>query len=122
MKSTSVLYALVITALVGLSTWAPAAERLADPNDSYLRASTLYQDGMKAMEAGRSETAMGKLKSAQTLIQKITQSQPNWQPALVAYKLQKIENLLKELSAAHAQQQELVPGAPTVVASPYGPH
>ncbi len=86
--------------------------------ESYSRASVLYQDGLKAVEAGRLETAMGKLKSAQTLIQKIDQSQPNWQPALVAYKLQKIENILKELGSAHAQLEKALKDDKTVVATP----
>lgn len=118
MKNASYLPTLVVAVLLGLAVGAPAAERLPDPSDSYSRASALYQDGLKAEEAGKRETAVGKLKSAQTLIQKIMQSQPGWQPALVTYKLQKIENILKELSSKHAQQQSLVPGAPQVVASP----
>jgi len=118
MKSATYLPALVIAALLGVVAWAPAVESLLDPIDSYSRASALYQDGLKAVEAGKRETAVGKLKSAQTLIQKIMKSQPGWQPALVTYKLQKIENILKELGSKHAQQQALVPGAPEVVASP----
>ena len=118
MKSASFIYVLVIAALLGLAADAPAAERLSDPSDNYLRAQLLYQDGMKAVEAGKPETAVGKLKSAQTLIQKIMHSQPDWQPALVTYKLQKIENILKELGSRHAQRQKLVPGSPEVVASP----
>ena len=118
MKSASYIPALVVAALLGVVAWAPAAERQPDPSASYSRASVLYQDGLKAVEAGKRETAVGKLKSAQTLIQKIMQSQPDWQPALVTYKLQKIENILKELGSKHAQQQALVPGAPQVVASP----
>ncbi len=118
MKSATYFPALVIAALLVLAAGAPAAERLPDPSDSYSRASALYQDGLKAVEAGKRETAVGKLKSAKTLIQKIMQSQPGWQPALVTYKLQKIENILKELSSKHAQQQPLVPGTPQMVASP----
>lgn len=118
MKSASFIHTLMVAALLGLAAGVPAAERLPDPSDSYSRASALYQDGLKAVEAGKWETAVGKLKSAQTLIQKIMQSQPGWQPALVTYKLQKIENILKEMGSAHALQQPLAPGASEVVASP----
>ena len=118
MRSASFIHALVVTALLGLAAEAPAAERLSDPSDSYSRASLLYHDGLKAVAAGKREMAVGKLKSAQTLIQKIMQSQPGWQPALVTYKLQKIENILKELGSKHAQNRNLVPGVPEVVATP----
>lgn len=109
---------MVAAALLGVSAVASATDRLPDPDDSYSRASALYQDALKAVETGRTEAAMGKLKSAQTLIQKISQSQPAWQPALVAYKLQKIENILKDLDAAHAQQKSVVPGTHAMVTSP----
>jgi hypothetical protein len=115
MKSVTFVQTMVVAVLLGVAAWAPAAERLGDPSDSYLRASVLCQDGMKAADAGNRETAMSKLMAAQTLIQKIHQSQPNWQPALVAYRLQKIENVLKDLAQAEAQTES---AAKTVVASP----
>ncbi len=117
MKSITFVQTMVVAVLLGVAAWAPAAERLGDPNDSYLRASVLCEDGMKAVEAGKREEAVGKLKAAQTLIQKIHQSQPKWQPALVAYRLQKIENVLKDLAQAEAQPQT-ESAAKRVVASP----
>jgi hypothetical protein len=114
MKSAPFVQALVVAVLLGAAVWAPGAE----PGDSYQNASVLCQDGMKAMEAGHRETAMGKLKAAQTLIQKISHSQPHWQPALVAYRLQKIENVLKELSLADAQALKSVSAVQAVVTPP----
>lgn len=105
MKSASITRALVTASFLGLAVLAPAADRQPDADASYLRAGALFDAGMKAVEAGRTDTAIGNLKSAQALMQKISQSQPGWQPALVAYKLQKIENTLKELAASHAQLQ-----------------
>ena len=104
MQTASIIHTLVFAALLGLAAAAPAA----DPGDSYTRASALYEDGMKAVEKGRPDAALGKLKSAQTLFQKIYQSQPGWQPALVAYKLQKIENLLKELGPTNVTNGQTV--------------
>jgi len=115
MKSITFVQIMVVAVLLGVAAWAPAAERLADPSDTYFRAHVLCQDGIKAADAGKREEAVGKLKEAQTLIQKIHQSQPNWQPALVAYRLQKIENVLKELVQAEAQTESAVK---TVMASP----
>ncbi len=114
MKSAAFVQALVVTVLLGSAAWAPAAE----PADSYRSASVLCQDGMKALEAGHREAAVGKLKAAQTLIQKISDSQPRWQPALVAYRLQKIENVLKELSSADAQTLQSVSAVQAVVTPP----
>ena len=118
MKNATLFQAIVAAVLLGVSAVASATDRLPDPDVSYSRAAVLYEDGLKAVEAGRPEAAMGKMKLAQTLIQKISQSQPGWQPALVAYKLQKIENILKDLDAAHAQQHAAVPGTHAAVTSP----
>lgn len=104
MKSATHLKIVVTALFFGLTAMVSAADRLSfDPDASYVRAGALYNAGMKAAEAGRVDKAIGDLKSAQTLMQKISQSQPGWQPALVAYKLQRIENTLKELAASHAQ-------------------
>jgi hypothetical protein len=104
MKSATHLKIVVTALFFGLTAMVSAADRLSfDPDASYVRAGALYNAGMKAAEAGHMDKAIGDLKSAQTLMQKISQSQPGWQPALVAYKLQKIENTLKELAASHAQ-------------------
>lgn len=105
MKSASFIYAMVTAAFLGLAAMSSGADHPADPDTSYLRAGALLDAGMKAVEAGHMDMAIGKLKSARTLMQELSQSQPGWQPALVAYKLQKIENTLKELAASHAQQQ-----------------
>lgn len=104
MKSASITRALVTASFLGLAALAPAADRLPDADASYLRAGALFDAGMKAVEAGRMDTAIGNLKSAQALMQKISQSQPGWQPALVAYKLQKIEYTLRELAGSQALQ------------------
>ncbi len=117
MKIATFVQAMVVALCIGGAAWAPAAERQVDPSDSYFRAFVLCQDGMKAVEAGKRVEAMGKLKAAQTLIQKIHQSEPNWQPALVAYRLQKIENVLKSMTQAEAQPQT-ESAADRVVASP----
>ena len=105
MKIASVIPALVTTALLVLAGMSSANDQLVDPETSYVRAGALFDAGIKAVEAGRVETAIGNLKSAYLLMQKLSQNQPGWQPALVAYKLQKIENTLKDLAASHALQQ-----------------
>lgn len=101
MKSTSFFQALVVAVLLGAAAWAPAAE----PAESYLHAHVLCQAGMKEVEVGHRAAAVDKLKAAQTIIQKISQNQPAWQPALVAYRLKKIENLLKDLEEAEAEAE-----------------
>ncbi|WP_395742055.1 hypothetical protein [Prosthecobacter sp.] len=100
MQNTSSVPAIIAAILFGLAAWAPAAE----PADAYRNATVLCQDGMKAMEEGRHEAAVGKLRAAQTLIQKISQSEPHWQPALVAYRLLKIENALKEMGTGEGPE------------------
>ncbi|MFC5457925.1 hypothetical protein [Prosthecobacter fluviatilis] len=105
---------LVTAALLGFAAVSPAA----DPGESYQRAHALCDAGLKEVQAGHPDVAVGKLRAAQALIQKISQSQPQWQPALVAYRLQKIENLLKELDPSPALSQEVLPAPQTTAVSP----
>lgn len=104
-KSTTLIQALIATFAVASMAVTAVAERAAEPHKTYLRAAALYEDGMKAAGLGQHETAVSRLKAAQTLIQKLSQSQPGWQPALVAYRLQKIGNALQELDEAQGEAQ-----------------
>lgn len=113
-KNATFASAMIMAALLGLASLAHAA----DPGESYQRAYVLCDAGMKEAEAGHRDAALGKLKAAQALMQKISQSQPQWQPALVAYKLHKIENLLKDLDSSPALSQEVQANPEAVVASP----
>lgn len=116
MKSASIVHALITAAFLALAGMSSANEPTTDPDSSYLRAGALFEAGIKAVHAGRVETAIGNLQLARSLMQKISQSQPGWQPALVAYKLQKIENTLKDLAASQALQLVVDDDQPEVTA------
>jgi hypothetical protein len=99
MKPAFVFRALLVAALMGIAALAPAAEDPSDTADTYFRAFVLCNAGMKAVEAGRREDAIRDLKSAQVMIKEIQQSQPGWQPAIVEFRLKRIEDVLKSLGA-----------------------
>ncbi|WP_395738156.1 hypothetical protein [Prosthecobacter sp.] len=99
MKRTSTLHALLMAALLGLASVTHAAEETSDTANAYFHAFILCKTGMEAVEGGRREQAIQNLKSAQATIKEIQRTRPDWQPAIVAARLQKIENVLKSLGA-----------------------
>lgn len=111
---------LIVLAIVGC--WMPALSPLraeaGDPGEIYLRGYSLKNEGEKLEAAGKLPEALNAYQQAQTIITSVAQNSPTWQPEVVQYRLQALQQTIARLSL------RLPAGTPSNVATspvPAGP-
>ena len=71
-----------------------------EASDLFLRAYQDFQAGEKLERDGNPREALTRYQSASKLLEQITKSQPDWQPAVVEYRLKKTQESLTRLEGA----------------------
>lgn len=67
----------------------PAQPEADDPSEQFLKAFTSVQQGEKLERDGKIKAAIAKYRFAASLLEQITQRNPNWQPLIVNYRTRK---------------------------------
>ncbi len=113
-------------ALFALCFLLPAVAVFAeDPAGAFLRGYTEFQNGEKLEASGDSAQALAKFRLAAGILEKISRSNPEWQPLVVQYRLKKITEAIGRAEANPASRQPTPPpgkrpGAGASAAQPVG--
>lgn len=89
---------LLILVVASFATPSPAFSQ--DASDIFLQAYQDFQSGEKLEQEGNSQAALKKFLSAQKRLQEVRQAAPDWQPAVVEYRLKKTQENVTRLEAA----------------------
>ena len=86
-----------------------------DPSEVFLKAFTSVQQGEKLEEDGKLRPALSKYRFAASLLEQLNQTNPNWQPLIVRYRVRKTtENIRKLEDKLQVQGQTATgPASPT---------
>ncbi len=106
--------AFLLSALV-LALSAPAQQDNEDPSELFLKAFTSVQQGEKLERDGQIKLAISKFRFASTLLEQISQRNPNWQPLIVQYRSRKTGEAIVR---AEQRLQFEKPGDPRPAAEP----
>ena len=107
MKAGSVIAAFFAGAMLLLNTAAQTA-----PNDLYLSAYGLIQDGESLLETGRNELARERFSEAQTQLKRLQSLHPTYNKNAVEFRLEYVDLKLKTLEAGRDQKQSEVKPQP----------
>src|SRR5213079_625452 len=91
-----------------------------DPSEIFLKAYLSAQQGEKLEHENRFKTALAKYRFAGSLIEELSRSHADWQPAIVEYRGRKISEGILRIQDRISRQNELSEGAshlPEVVPS-----
>ena len=69
----------------------------ADPSEVFLKAFTSVQQGEKLEEDGNLRPALAKYRFAASLLEQLNQTNPNWQPLIVRYRVRKTTENIRKL-------------------------
>ncbi len=69
----------------------------ADPSETFLKAFTAVQQGEKLEEDGKLRPALAKYRFAASLLEQLNQTNPNWQPLIVRYRIRKTTENIRKL-------------------------
>ncbi len=84
---------------------------MSDPSEVFLKAFTSVQQGEKLEEDGKLRPALAKYRFAASLLDQLSQSNPNWQPLIVKYRVRKTtENIQKLEDKLRAAAPRRIPG------------
>ncbi len=104
----------------GLSEERPASESAGavDPSETFLKAFTSVQQGEKLEADNKLRPALAKYRFAASLLDQLTQTNPNWQPLIVRYRVRKttedIHKLEEKLSVQGGADHGTVTAPPSV--------
>ena len=90
----------------------------ADPSEVFLKAFTSVQQGEKLEEDGKLRPALSKYRFAASLLEQLNQTNPNWQPLIVRYRVRKTTENIRKLEDKLQVQAPVDAGA----ASPTRPN
>ena len=104
-------------AIVLLSSQLSAKDE-ADPGATYLQGFELFKQAQKELDAKPplQTKALADMKTALSMIEGLATSHPNWQPEIVAFRVDSIKRMITKLEAAEAlkpQQTSATPSAPS---------
>ncbi len=95
---------------------------MSDPSEVFLKAFTSVQQGEKLEEDGKLRPALAKYRFAASLLEQLTQTNPNWQALIVKYRVRKttenIQKLEDKLSLQPQSDQGTDTSAPNPLAQP----
>ena len=114
---------LFLLALGWLTPALPSAQAEAgDAGEIYLRGYALKNEGEKLEAAGKLSEALNAYQQAQTIITSVAQNSPSWQPEVVQYCLQALQQTIARLSLRVPVGAQPLPAAAPVspMAAPLG--
>lgn len=76
----------------------------ADPSDVFLKAYTSVQQGEKLESDGKLKPALSKYRYAASLLEQLGQTNPNWQPLIIQYRIRKTTENIRKLEDKLALQ------------------
>ena len=83
-----------------------------DAGEIYLRGYALKNEGEKLEAAGKLSEALNAYQQAQTIITSVAQNSPTWQPEVVQYRLQALQQTIARLSLRVPAASQLPTAAP----------
>lgn len=83
-----------------------------DPSDVFLKAYTSVQQGEKLEGDGKLRPALAKYRYAASLLEQLNQTNPNWQPLIIQYRIRKTTENIRKLEDKLALQPPTEPTAP----------
>ena len=99
----------------GLVDTRSASDGTGDPSEVFLRAFTSVQQGEKLEGDNKLRPALAKYRFAASLLEQLTQTNPNWQPLIVRYRVRKtnedIHKLEEKISADSGSAAAVAPPA-----------
>ena len=118
-RFTRIIFTLALCWLLPASSFVRAEG--VDAGEVYLRGYALKNEGEKLEAAGKFPEALNAYKQAQTIITSVAQNSPAWQPEVVQYRLQALQQTIARLSLrVPAGSQIPAPQLPTAVPPPAG--
>lgn len=102
---------LLLTATLLIPRFASAAELTARPDDAYLNVFYLIQQGDSLSQNGMTNAAMAKYREAQKDLLEIKQENPNWNPAMITYRLDYLAAKLNPPKPESQSETQSNPGA-----------
>ncbi|MBV9127593.1 MAG: tetratricopeptide repeat protein [Verrucomicrobia bacterium] len=82
----------------------------ADPSELFLKAFSAVQQAESLEKEGKLRAALAKYRFAASLLEQISQNNPNWQPLIVAYRARKTADALSKLQQKVALQEQTSAG------------
>ncbi len=118
------LLAVALVVLLGCGQISAQQEN-EDPSELFLKAFTSVQQGEKLERDGKIKLAISKYRFASTLLEQITQRNPNWQPLIVQYRTRKTGEAIQRAEQRAALERpgdstafEAAPTPPPLPATP----
>ena len=107
------LHRLVVLALLASCLTLPGQT----PDNRYVRAYSLLEEGDKLNVSGQTRAAVNKFLEAQVAIKDLQRLYPNWNQKILAYRLQYIATKLESLTASSQPAATAEPAAEDSVAN-----
>ena len=92
---------------------APDSFNTSDPSEVFLKAYTSVQQAERLEQEGKRAPAIAKYRFAASLLEQLSQSNPNWQPLIVRYRLRNTTDTIRRLEEKGTLQAATPP--PTTV-------
>ena len=91
----------------------PEAVNMSDPSEVFLKAYTSVQQAERFEQEGKRAPAVAKYRFAASLLEQLSQTNPNWQPLIVRYRLRNTTETIRRLEEKGTLQAATPPPATT---------
>ena len=88
---------------------APDSLNTSDPSEVFLKAYTSVQQAERLEQEGKRAPAIAKYRFAASLLEQLSQSNPNWQPLIVRYRLRNTTETIRQLEERSTLQAATTP-------------
>lgn len=92
----------------------PEAVNTSDPSETFLKAYTSVQQAEKLEQEGKRAPAVAKYRFAASLLEQLSQTNPNWQPLIVRYRLRNTTETIRRLEEKGTLQAATPPPSPAM--------